>query len=75
MPDEEAECIHGLGPVSACTICNGREKREAVVDRDATKYEYEAKHYSRCGGCSGRIEPGDAVTVTNDDTHLCPECS
>lgn len=23
------ECIHGLGPVSACVICNGRERREA----------------------------------------------
>lgn len=24
------ECIHGLGPVAACVICNGRAKREAV---------------------------------------------
>lgn len=24
------ECIHGLGPVEACVICNGRAKREAA---------------------------------------------
>lgn len=27
MADEE--CVHGLGPVAACVLCNGRARREA----------------------------------------------
>jgi len=26
---DEMECVHGLGPVSACVLCNGRARREA----------------------------------------------
>lgn len=30
--ESDSECIHGLGPIAACVICNGREKKEALEE-------------------------------------------
>ncbi len=68
------DCIHGLGPVAACVICNGRAEREEhdgrrVVARFIAKFPG-----TRCHHCDGDIEIGDRMGRTADDYYVC-ECS
>ena len=58
MPLEE--CIHGLGPVEACTICNGRDKREAAEQAEQPRH-FPAKFASQCPECDLPIAVGQIV--------------
>lgn len=56
--DEDDECIHGLGPKSACTICNGREAKE----REDTTATFASSFRSMCRVCKQPIAVGDEIT-------------
>jgi hypothetical protein len=55
---DDDECIHGLGPVACCTICNGRAKREA--DQPSWRH-FPAKYPGQCPGCDLPIAVGQAI--------------
>lgn len=71
--NEEQECIHGLGPKSACTICNGREQRERA-ERDLIVARFPARYISLLA-CGHFSEIGEQIAKTNDDRYLCAECA
>lgn len=59
---EVAECIHGLGPVSACTMCNGRDAAEARANEmPAPLSVFAARYPGRCLGCDVPIQVGDII--------------
>lgn len=56
--DEDDECIHGLGPKSACTICNGAERRAA----DQKQWRsFMARYAGQCPGCDLPIAVGQMI--------------
>lgn len=71
MMDDD-ECIHGLGPISACTICNGREKREQAR-RDLVVMRFPAQYASRLA-CGHEPDIGDLIARMADDRLVCAEC-
>lgn len=54
------ECIHGLGPVEACTVCNGRDKRERSAEI-AQPRTFAAKYEGQCAECNLAIAIGQIV--------------
>ncbi len=71
--EDDEECIHGLGPVSACTICNGRDQREQKL-KWLCRYTFTAKFQSLCKKCSNVIREGDTVGMTQADLVVCDSC-
>lgn len=66
------ECIHGLGPVAACVICNGRAKRE-----QAEAYRtFPAKYPGHCSACNLPIYVGQMIAWRQDEpvTHAEVGC-
>lgn len=57
---DDAECIHGLGPIEACVLCNGRAKREAA-ERTETPRTFHAKFDGHCHECNLPIIVGQLV--------------
>lgn len=57
------ECIHGLGPVSSCRLCNGKDAAEAKADTEMPDpmATFPARYPSRCRGCDEPIVVGDMV--------------
>ena len=55
---DDGDCIHGLGPVACCTICNGRDRREA--DQRQWRY-FMAKYAGQCLGCDLPIHEGQMI--------------
>jgi len=74
MSDEE--CIHGLGPVSACTICNGRAQREAEAEQAAKgKVRYmPARYPGYCPGCNLPIHEGQMIAWVSDHPTVHKKC-
>lgn len=70
---DDQECIHGLGPISACTICNGREQREQA-ERNLIIAWFPARYASTLA-CGHDVEPGEQIAKTNDDRYLCADCA
>lgn len=68
------ECIHGLGPVSACTICNGREAKERA-ERNRIVARFPAAYEGHCYGCQDEISVGDILARTADGRYLCTDCA
>jgi hypothetical protein len=66
------ECIHGLGPIAACTICNGRERRERA-ERDRIVARWTALYNGTCAMCGGAISPGYPMGRTADDRYVCED--
>lgn len=56
---EQTECIHGLGPTSACVICNGREERERTAEEPWQVFP--AKYDGWCGYCREGIIAGESI--------------
>lgn len=73
MSDLNDECIHGLGLVAACTVCNGRDARERA-QRDEIVARFPARYISLLG-CGHFSEIGEQLTRTADDRLLCEECA
>lgn len=67
------ECIHGLGPVEACTICNGREKREATEQAEQPR-TFPAKYDSHCPACDLPIYVGQLIAWHPDRPARHDEC-
>ena len=59
MSDDD-ECIHGLGPCSACVICNGRARREKAeaVERPVVMV---TRYQAMCPECDLPIYPGQTI--------------
>lgn len=72
MPDDE-ECIHGLGPVSACVLCNGRADREAAISKTVVA-RWPALYAGRVA-CGHDVEVGDQLTRLGDGRIVCEECA
>lgn len=53
---EDEECIHGMYPITSCTICNGKDKKAAMEPRT-----FKASYAGTCTNCYGRIEIGDMI--------------
>lgn len=68
------ECIHGLGPVTACTICNGREAKDRAF-ADAISHRFRARFDGECAKCDGAIFVGDMMAATNGGRYLCASCA
>lgn len=73
MTAELEECIHGLGPVECCTICNGREQRERLARAEADRpiRTWTAKFPGHCEVCRARIEIGEPIGMTADGRYIC----
>jgi hypothetical protein len=69
----DGECIHGLGPVAACVICNGRTKREAA-EADEVVTRAPAKYEGTCWRCDSAIEPGDTIVLLRSGMWVCEGC-
>lgn len=67
------ECIHGLGPVTACTICNGRDAREQA-ERDRVLYTFTAA-FDGPVACGHRVERGEQLARLVDDRIVCTACT
>lgn len=57
---EMEECIHGLGPVEACVICNGRAQREAKEAAEQPRI-FPTKFYGHCPECNLPIHVGEMI--------------
>lgn len=67
------ECIHGLGPVSACVLCNGRAAREAAAAREVTA-QWSAL-FDGPVACGCRVEVGDPLARLGDGRVVCGDCA
>lgn len=71
----ESECIHGLGPVSACTVCNGRQARETAAEASrAGWHTFPARYPSQCPGCNLPIREGDLIRWREGERAHHPGC-
>lgn len=52
------ECIHGLGPRSACVICNGTIAARADAEQERT---FRAKYPGQCADCNLPIYIGQMI--------------
>lgn len=67
------ECIHGLGPVEACVICNGRAERERAEQAAAYRV-FPAKFDSQCSACNLPIHAGDDIGWRPDEPAIHAHC-
>jgi len=70
--DEDDECIHGLGMISACVLCNGRAKREQD-ERWKVQYMFDAKYQGLCTRCKDVILVDGRVAMTHGGV-ICQGC-
>lgn len=71
--DDAPECIHGLGLVSACVICNGRAAKERAEEK-TVDYWFDAGFDSRLA-CGHQAVRGDRLARMKNDTIICEECA
>lgn len=64
-----SECKHGISE-SSCTICSGSDAVTPLIALRTIAARYEAK----CPGCGEKIEPGDEISVTEDEEWYCGSC-
>jgi hypothetical protein len=69
----DGECIHGLGPVSACVICNGREADDARRAR-IVSIRFRAR-YASVIDCHHFVGVGSWVARMADGSLICEECA
>lgn len=69
-----SECIHGLGPVEACTICNGRDKAERRKRR-VIAHQWPALYDGRCRVCAEQFVVGEAIGRNTDGEIVCSSCA
>jgi len=66
-----AECIHGLGPVAACTICNGKDR--AARNQPQWRY-FPARYAGQCGACDLPITIGQVIAWCEDNPVIHEGC-
>jgi hypothetical protein len=74
VPTVSTECIHGLGPVAACTICNGREKGEQAAQAEAYR-TFAAKYEGQCRECNLPIVVGQIIAWRPDEMPIHERCA
>lgn len=76
MTDDADECIHGLGPIAACTICNGRERRdiERYAELEDTPRIFAAKYAGQCAACNLPILVGQLIAWRRDHPPVHDTC-
>lgn len=67
------ECIHGLGPVAACVICNGRAASEAKPTSEVA-YTFRAKFGGRLS-CGHEVDLGELIYRMADERLICEDCA
>lgn len=70
---EEVECIHGLGPVTACVICSGKEKAEREARRTIVR-TMGALYDGHCHVCGVWWKEGDSIAKTKSDEYIHEGC-
>ena len=60
------ECIHGLGPVSACVICNGRAAAEDKAG-ETLPIKIVTRYQGCCPTCDRVVYPGDLLAWFKDE--------
>lgn len=71
LEDEDTEeCIHGLGPKTACTICNGK----AGIAADDPWRTFPAKYAAQCNACNLPIEVGQIIAWREGDRAIHEGC-
>lgn len=73
VPEKDDECPHGLGPKSACTLCNGRAAREAKVCSVGGS-TFPAQHRLFCRDCDEWWEPGSLIGRLSTGRYVCAMC-
>lgn len=71
MTDDE--CIHGLGPIAACVVCNGRALSEAA-ERAGQPHTFPAKFEGQCPECNLPIAIGQIVAWLPDHKATHDHC-
>lgn len=71
---DDDECIHGLGLASACTICNGRDRKREIEDHNDDWREFHAKYEGQCPGCNLPIQVGELVAWKADRPAIHARC-
>lgn len=61
---EIEECVHGIYPETACTICNGRKTKRAEISEDWRTFP--AKYEGTCAGCGLPIAIGQFIVWRPD---------
>lgn len=73
MSDLDEECIHGLGPVAACVICNGRAKADEAREAEGWFVERwrTALYDGHCARCREPFSAGDQIGHTVGGSWVC----
>ena len=69
------ECIHGLGRVEDCVLCNGRAKREALERSNVVIRIFEARFPGKCPWCGDRFDAGSRIGLTSQEQYVCAVCA
>lgn len=72
--DQEPDdlCIHEQIP-QTCSICNGRDGREAA-ERAVITARFPARYASTLA-CGHDVEIGDVIARRADETYVCSDCA
>lgn len=73
VASDAEECIHGLGPVAGCVLCNGRAEREAATDAGQPR-TFPAKYDGQCSECNLPITVGEMVAWLPDHPVTHADC-
>lgn len=66
------ECIHGLGLVAACVICNGRAAREAKIHTEGTTFP--SQYSGECFECGNRWVPPARIGKLSNGRYVHESC-
>lgn len=69
----DADCIHGLGPASACVLCNGRVERERQLAQTVER-RFPARFASRLV-CGHDVAVGERIAKMGDGSYRCDDCA
>lgn len=71
--DPNDECIHGLGLVAACVLCNGKAAAEERTN-NLVDYTFTAQ-YSGTVSCGCEVDEGDTLVRLRDSRVVCQGCA
>lgn len=72
MSEPDDDCIHGLGPKSACVICNGTI---AAKPRREPERTFRARFDGQCAECNLPIYIGQLITWRPGDAPRHNDCT
>lgn len=81
MPAPDDECPHGMGDPAWCTLCNGRDAREAQlaasmrITRAPGSYPLNARFPGTCAVCAHGYLRGALIVKTQADRWAHAACT